>query len=301
MDGTTDDGKTDTFSWQSGGSLFTFTHERVPITGEWQELEHGVEIRFDAMSGHNRGSLWFISYDGPESYGIRIGHGYQPDYIDGVRIFGPGTIDLNGSNNVTPSGLVPNINACVLVHGRVRNVSIEDITMTDTMRSVMLYGEHSGEFERGGGTTPGESFDAEDISIQYTRTLNPNGSGYLLGHPSHRGHLRRVRCNYNYMVTATTSMEPNFQLDQYELIGNLIKSDGKAIHCWRKSINGFIADNLRIDDVEKRDVVVLGSPSAWEDPENITLKNNRNHPLDVISVIESMQSPCGSRYAPNAY
>jgi hypothetical protein len=284
IDGTTDDGKTDTFSWCSG-SLFKFTHKLVPITGEWQELEHGVKIRFDAMSGHNRGSLWFISYDGPESYGIRIGHGFQPDYIDGVRIFGPGTIDLNGLHNVTPSGLVPNINACVLVHGRVRNVSIEDITMTDTNRSVMLYGEHSGKFERGGGTTPGESFDAEDISIQYTRTLNPNGSGYLLGHPSHRGHLRRVRCNYNYMVTASTSMEPNFQLDQYELIGNLIKSDGKAIHCWRKSINGVIADNLRIDDVEKRDVVILGAPSAWEHPENITLKNNRNHLGDRVDAI----------------
>lgn len=282
IDGKSDDGDSDTFSWCSGPALFAFTHKGVPITGQWQELEHGVKIRFDSLSGHNRGSLWFISYDGPESYGIRIGHGIQPEYIDGVRIFGPGTIDMNASHNITPSGLVPNINACVLVHGRVRNVSIEDITMTDTMRSVMLYGEHSGQFQRGGGTTPGESFDAEDISIQYTRTLNPKGSGYLLGHPSHRGQLRRVRCNYNYMITATTSMEPNFQLDQYEVIGNLIKSDGLAIHCWRKSTNGTIADNLRIDDIQKREVVVLGAPSAWEPPQNITQRNNRNHLGDRV-------------------
>ena len=33
-----------------------------------------------------------------------------------------------------------NINACVLIHGRVRNVLVEGITMTDTMRAVMMYG-----------------------------------------------------------------------------------------------------------------------------------------------------------------
>ena len=279
IDGRSKDGDFDTFSW-GAGPLFQYQHTQVPITGDWQALTRGVKVRFGSRGGHNRGSLWFISYDGPESYGIRIGHGFQPEYIDTVHIFGQGTIDMNASHNVIPSGLVPNINACVLVHGRVRNVSVEDITMTDTMRSVMVYGEHSGQFRQGGGTTPGQSYDAEDISICYTRTLNPAGSGYLLGHPSHRGHLRRVRCNYNYMVTATTSIEPNFQLDQYEVIGNVIKSDGLAIHCWRKSTNGYIADNLRIDDLSNREVVVVSSPSAWDPPEDITLKNNRNHLSD---------------------
>ena len=84
------------------------------------------------------------------------------------------------------------------------------------------------------------------------------------------------------MVTATTSLEPNFQLDRYEVVGNVIKSDGHAIHCWRKSTNGYIADNLRIDDLSNREVVVVGAPSAWERPENITLKNNRNHLGDRI-------------------
>lgn len=77
-------------------------------------------------------------------------------------------------------------------------------------------------------------------------------------------------------------MEPNFQLDQYELIGNVIKSDGLAIHCWRKSTNGTIADNLRIDDLKKRKVVVLGAPAAWEPPKRVTVKNNRNHLCDRI-------------------
>jgi hypothetical protein len=145
------------------------------------------------------------------------------------------------------------------------------------MRSVMLYGEHTGKFLQGGKTTPGESFDAENISITNTRTINPGGSGYLLGHPSHRGWLRKVRCNFNYMETATTSIEPNFQLDQYEVIGNVIKSRGRAIHCWRRSTNGLIKDNVRIDEGSGHEVVLVNAPGAWESPENIILRDNRNH------------------------
>lgn len=265
-----------TFTWGSGGT-FDFQHANVPITGDWQELSHGVKIRFPSKRGYSLGSLWFLSYDGPEAYGIRIGHGTQKEYIDGVRIFGRGAVDLNSQKNAQPSGLVKNINACVLVHGRVRNVSIEGITMMNTMRSVMLYGEHTGKFLQGGDVGPGESFDAENISIFHTRTINPGGSGYLLGHPSHRGWLRKVRCNFNYMETATTSIEPNFQLDQYEVIGNVIKSAGRAIHCWRRSTNGLVADNVRIDDTTGKEVVMVNAPGAWRSPENIILRDNRNH------------------------
>ncbi len=272
-------GQPDTFAW-GVGKLFDKQAERVAITGDWQELTAGVTVRFENQTGHNKGSLWFLSYDGRESYGIRIGHGTQPEYIENVRIFGKGTIDLNSSKNVPPSGLVKDINACVLVHGRVRNVTIEDITMTNTMRSVMLYGEHTGEFLAGGAVTPGESFDAEQIDILHTRTINPLGSGYLLGHPSHRGHLRQVRCNGNYMETATTAIEPNFQLDGFEVIGNVIKSNGQAIHCWRHSNNGVVADNLRIFDNTGLPVVVANAPGGWKSPTNLTQRNNRNHLSD---------------------
>jgi hypothetical protein len=265
-----------TFKWGSGGT-FDFQHAKVPITGDWQTLSHGVKIRFPSKTGYSVGSLWFLSYDGPEAYGIRIGHGTQPQYIENVRVFGHGIIDLNSQRNAEPSGLVKNINACVLVHGRVRNVHIEGVTMTNTMRSVMLYGEHTGKFLQGGGVTPGESFDAENISILHTRTINPRGSGYLLGHPSHRGWLRKVRCNHNYMETATTSIEPNFQLDQYEVVGNVIKSGGQCVHVWRRSTNGLIADNIRIDEPTGKDVVTITSPGAWQLSENITVRGNRNH------------------------
>jgi hypothetical protein len=39
----------------------------LAITGEWQELNHGVKVRFGSPTGHSQGSLWFVSYDGPEA------------------------------------------------------------------------------------------------------------------------------------------------------------------------------------------------------------------------------------------
>ncbi len=275
-DGVGSDGNPDTFAW-GDGKLFETPNKKVAITGDWQELSHGVKIRFGNRTGHSLRSLWFVSYDGPEAYGIRVGHGRQQEHIENVHIFGKGTIDLNASQNAQPSGLVKNINACVLIHGRVRRVVIEDITMTDTMRSVMAYGEHTGKFLPGGEVGPGESFDAEDITIQRTRTINPNGAAYLLGHPSFRGHLRNVRCNLNYMETGKTAIEPNFNLDGYEVIGNVIKSDGQAIHCWRHSAHGVIADNLRIHNNSGKPVVVVNAPAGWQPPEPPVLRNNRNH------------------------
>lgn len=269
----------DTFAW-GDGKIFDTPQRRVPITGDWQELSHGVKIRFASRTGHSLRSLWFVSYDGPEAYGIRIGHGRQADYIENVRIHGKGTIDLNASHNALPSGLVKNINACVLIHGRVRKVVVEGITMSDTMRSVMAYGEHTGSFLPGGRTGPGESFDAEDITVQHTRTINTQGSGYLFGHPSFRGRIRNIRCNHNYMETALTSIEPNFNLEGYEVIGNVIKSGGQAIHCWRHSRGGVVADNLRIHDNTGKPVVVVNAPRGWEPPAPPLLRNNRNHLSD---------------------
>lgn len=290
------DGKADTFAWGVFESVdnpegstkpgpvpskFGETpHKQVPITGDWQPLAHGVKIRFGSKTGHNKGSTWFVTYDGPVAYGIRVGHGRQADYIENVRITGKGTIDMNATNNVQPGFLVKDINACVLIHGRVRGVLVEGITMMDTNRSVMCYGEHSGRFLPGGAVTPGESYDAEDITIQRTRTLNPHGAAYLLGHPSFRGQLRHVKCNYNYMETAVTAIEPNFNLDGYEVIGNVIKSGGLAIHCWRHSQNGIIADNLRIHDNSGKGVVAIGAPRGWEQPQPPQQRNNRNHLSD---------------------
>lgn len=269
-------GSPDTFRW-GDGRLFDTPHRGVSITGDWQPLSHGVKVRFASHTGHSPGSLWFVSFGGPAAYGIRVGHGTQTDTITGVTIRGRGTIDMNSRRNAQPSGLVKEINACILLHGRVRGVRVEGLTMTNTMRSVMCYGEHTGTLLPGGKTEGGESFDAEEITIERTRTLNPDGAAYLLGHPSHRGRLRHVKCNHNYMETSLTAIEPNFNLDGYEVIGNIIKSDGEAIHCWRRSTNGLIADNIRIHDNSGKPVVRINAPRGWQPPDPPTLRNNRNH------------------------
>jgi hypothetical protein len=281
IDGVGENGEPDTFAW-GDGAIFDTPQRKIPITGDWQMLSHGVQIRFGNQTGHSLRSLWFVSYDGPEAYGIRVGHGRQADYIENVKIFGKGTIDLSASHNALPSGLVKNINACILIHGRVRGVTIEGLTMTDTMRSVMAYGEHTGTFLPGGRVGPGESFDVEDVTVRRTRTLNPKGSGYLFGHPSFRGQIRHVRCLENYMETGLTAIEPNFNLEDYEVVGNVIKSAGQAIHCWRRSTRGLVADNLRIHDNSGKPVVVVNSPRGWEPPEPPVLRNNRNHLSDPM-------------------
>lgn len=277
-----EDGRPDTFRW-GDGRLFDTPHRGVAITGDWQPLSHGVMIRFSRRTGHMAGSLWFISYGGPAAYGIRVGHGTQESVIEQVTISGGGTIDMNAGRNAQPSGLVRDINACILIHGRVRGVRVEGVTMMNTMRSVMCYGEHTGRMLAGGKTDGGESFDAEDIVIERTRTLNPLGAAYLFGHPSHRGRLRNVTCIGNYMETGLTAIEPNFNLDGYEVIDNVIKSDGQAIHCWRHSKNGTIADNLRVHDSTGKPVVVVNAPSGWQPPEPPIQRNNRNHLSDTRS------------------
>lgn len=287
-----DGGAADTFRW-GDGKLFDTPNRGVAITGDWQDLSQGVKVRFASRTGHRAGSLWFVSYGGPAAYGIRIGHGTQKDPIENVVVRGLGTIDLNSAHNAQPSGLVRDINACILVHGRVRNVRVEGITMTNTMRSVMCYGEHTGTMLPGGGTEGGESFDAENITIERTRTLNPAGAAYLLGHPSHRGRLRNVICNHNFIETALTAIEPNFNLDGYEVIGNVIKSEGQAIHCWRHSRNGTVADNLRIHDITGKPVVVVNAPRGWQAPEPPVQWNNRNHLADP-AVAAASRSPVWS-------
>ncbi len=282
--------KPDTFKWAFG--VFGKPQpgqSTIAITGQWQSLASGIKVRFGQRGGHNKGAFWFISYDGRESYGIRIGHGTQKKYIENVRISGRGTIDLNRQNNVQPSPMVKDISACVLVHGRVRNVHIEGITMTNTMRSVMLYGQHTGKLLPGGKVGKGESFDAENITIVSTQTINPGGAAYLLGHPSHRGRLTNVHCNFNTMRSATTSLEPNFNLDRYEVIGNLIQSDGLAIHCWRRSTTGRIAHNVRVGDARRRPVVVNSAPGGWKRSEKLTFSENVN--LQKGPLPESFSAP----------
>jgi hypothetical protein len=93
------------------------------------------------------------------------------------------------------------------------------------------------------------------------------------------------------METSLTAIEPNFNLDGYEVIGNVIKSDGQAIHCWRHSKNGVVADNLRVHDNSGKPVVVLGAPRGWQPPEPPRQENNRNHLADPTTSSPASPAP----------
>lgn len=49
-------GAADTFRW-GDGKLFETPNRGVAMTGDWQELSHGVKVRFASRTGHTAGSL----------------------------------------------------------------------------------------------------------------------------------------------------------------------------------------------------------------------------------------------------
>ena len=51
------EGTTDTFKWSNdGGSTWEATG--VSMTGDWQELDHGMWVKFTATTGHTAGDYW---------------------------------------------------------------------------------------------------------------------------------------------------------------------------------------------------------------------------------------------------
>lgn len=272
-----------TFKWGvfTGWPNFDERANGVVITGDWQNLENGVQIKFDNVTGHNLGSIWYISYDGKEHYGIRVGEGFHTNYIEDVHIFGHGTIDLNRDNNVQPGILVANTSSCVLLHGRVRNILTEQITMKNSHRTFMAYGDATGDYQADGSVIGGQRFDAEKIDILNTFSYNyaPIDAGIEMGHPSHRGKLKFVRCNGNYIQALNTPIEPNFMLEQYEVLNNRIKGTsegGYAIHCWRQSKNGLIMGNTLVDTPGANGMVKQAAPGGWGLPEGIITEHNYN-------------------------
>lgn len=267
------------------GPIWTPIATNVPITGQDQLIADDVYFKCEYVTGHNVGSTWYISFDGLAHYGIRVGEGFQTDYIDNVNIYGYGEIDLNMKDNLQSSFLVKDIPAAVLFHGRVSNSRVQDITMKNCHRPFMGYGDHNGTYLPGGATSGGESFDMFGINVLRTTVRNDVNSisgrlsaGMLLGHPSFRGKMIDVGVNYNDIEAATTTIECNFNLDQYRIVGNRLKGTTKpaGIHCWRMSSNGFIDGNTLVGDYTDKPMVMQHAPGGWELPKNITIGLNHN-------------------------
>ncbi|WP_417832773.1 hypothetical protein [Terasakiella sp.] len=281
IDGT---GSPNTFKWGyfNEDNTYTLKASGVSITGSEQTLDDGVKIKFTNLTGHTFNSAYFICYDGSSQFGIRVGKGFHTDYIEDVKIFGEGTIDLNRDNNVQTSLLAIETASCVYVHGRVRNCDILDIKMINSHRTVMAYGDHNGTYGIGGTVIGGESFDIEHLNILRTTNINlAVGDGCVeLGHPEHRGVMKYVRCNDNYIKSLNTPIECNYCLREYEVLNNKIEgwsNGGYAIHCWRRSDNGLIMGNVLMNDpTGTKGMVQINAPVGWESAQNIRQFNNYN-------------------------
>ncbi len=51
-------GATDSFKWNDTGSTSVWNAEDVAITGGWQTLSNGAEIKFKAITGHTTNQYW---------------------------------------------------------------------------------------------------------------------------------------------------------------------------------------------------------------------------------------------------
>jgi hypothetical protein len=260
IDGT---GSPNTFKW--GVTDYwppTYSPTGVAITGDWQTLgTTGIEIKFNATTGHGLGNIFILSFDGTESYPIRIGTGFHSSYINGATIFGEGSINSNDVNQVPKSVHAKNLSSSILVHGRVSNTLIYGVTMKNGNRSVMAYGDNDGTYGNAGVVVGGTNYECKDLKIIGTNTLNnfstgSKGSGILIGHPEHRGSIRGVTINLNNVQSYGTNIEPNFGLRDYEVRNNVCNNIAAyQIHCWRESQNGLVLNN--------NSNCQISSPSGW--------------------------------------
>lgn len=279
-------GTPDTFKWEKASvpGEPSYSHTGVAITGSWQTLSDGVQIKIDNTTGNTIEQGQIISYGAKDQMTIRVGSadGLHVNYIENVNIFGEGVLDYNIENNAKPTPHQIQLPASVLFHGRLRNCGVYGITMQNCHRSFMAYGEHSGTYLDGGGTSGGESFDMYNIVLAGTKTFNPivnYGSGVLLGHPEHRGWNYNMRIYSNLIDTYLVSIELNFQLKQYQCYDNMVKTVGKTkcISLWRKSEDGMIVGNSGFDTTSSIPVVgVATSPSGWQTATNIYKETNLN-------------------------
>lgn len=93
IDGT---GTPDTFKWSNDGGD-TFEATTVSITGDWQTLENGVEIKFNATTGHTSGDEWAFAVGGRPMLLAEMNR--QEAHIYPALAGGPGRTLISHSRN----------------------------------------------------------------------------------------------------------------------------------------------------------------------------------------------------------
>lgn len=277
-------GSVDTFKWSRvyNGDTTVWQETGIPITGVAQVLENGITVTFGAKTGHTLNSLWLVCYGVKPHYGIRVGTGFQENYIDGVDITGKGIIDLNRNNQYQHNEYTKTLPSCVLVDGRVSNVEISSIKMINGARPIQAYGEHTGVFNLDGTVTGGVSYDVDGIVVKDT-VIKDCAVGHIFGFPEHRGLVKNLSFYDNHSVNVGPLVELNHGLTGYGIENNTYNYVGKPMFSlWRHSKNGHINDNRMYGDTTGKPIITALSPGYWHKPENWIEYNNLNMNSVVI-------------------
>lgn len=269
-------GSTDTFKWSDnyqGTTVWNATN--VAITGDWQNLNNGVQIKFNAITGHALNSLWLSCYGVNPYYGIRVGQGFQTSYIDGVKIYGDGAINGNMANQYSHNEYTKFLPSAILIDGRVSNISISDLSMSNFARPVQVYGESDGIFNYDGTVTGGTSFDVKNVNVTKTKTYDCAGCN-IFGFPEHRGKVLNLYFANNYVEGTQGLIECNHMLENYLVENNTyVAYLSKAmLILWRHSKNGNLLNNIMIDPAGGTSIITQSSPGVWQKPENIRTFGN---------------------------
>lgn len=247
----------------------------INITGGWQNIGDGIEIRFNATTGHTLNDEWFLGTTGQPVYVFRVGTGFQASPITDVVFSGSGTLDGNYANQVFTNILAVDISAGILIDGRVEDVVIKDLEIINTERPVMAYGRNSGSFSAGGATAGGQSFNCNRLVIDNIYAHDCKGA-VLIGHPAKRGRQNDIRItDCRIASTRGPAIEPNFRTQGFLISGNVLTCPAgvSPIHLWRGGSQGLIASNIGVD-ITTGALVDSSTPSGWPAASGVTQANN---------------------------
>jgi len=284
-------GGVDTFKWNdnyTGGT--TWNAQNVPITGGLQTLDNGVQIKFNAVTGHALNSLWLVCYGVAPYYCIKVGNGLQETAIDGFKLRGEGTLDCNKNNNHGYNEYTKLLPSCVLIDGRVKNINIESITLTNGARPIQAYGENTGVYNLDGTVTGGVSYDVENINVVKIKQISCDG-GSLFGFPEHRGKVKNLYFTNTYTYGMSQVIECNHMLDGYLVENNIMDANmsGIMLDLWRYSKNGKLINNTIINDILGTTVAIsISSPTTWQQQTNIIQYGNTNLTTNISQGIYAL-------------
>jgi hypothetical protein len=255
------------------------------ITGGWQDIGDGIEIKFNATTGHTVGDEWYLGTTGEPVWVFRIGDGTQVTPIEGVVIFGPGKIDGNQTNQVITNILAADISACICIDGRVNDTRILGVELVNSERPVMAFGRNDGTFYLY-GETDGEDFNVNNLVIDGIHAHDCQ-KAVLWGHPAKRGRQNgMILRNSRVFVIDEPAVEPNFRCQGFMITNNEFEcqTGGKVIHLWRGGSYGIIADNIVYDN-STATFVDTTTPPGWPTATDITQENNINVETEQTSFV----------------